>query len=263
MSSMIELLDVTKVYGDKLAVDQLNLDVKRGELFAFLGPNGAGKTTTIKMLCGLLFPTKGTLRVGGFDIRKEGDRARQIISYVPDQPFLYEKLTGREFLEFIMEMYAMDLALGRQRINELIKTFDLTGFVDDLTESYSHGMKQRTVFAAALLHQPEVLIVDEPMVGLDPKSQRLVKDLMRQETARGATVFMSTHLLGDVEELATRIGIVHRGRLIGCGTLDTLRKQAAHDGSLEDVFLRLTAEDPAPATAGPAREPATTEGGLR
>ncbi|MCS6975489.1 MAG: ABC transporter ATP-binding protein [Gemmatales bacterium] len=240
---MIELHDVSKFYGDKLAVDGLTLTISRGELFAFLGPNGAGKTTTIKMLCGLLFPSRGTIRIGGYDVQKQGDLARQIISYVPDQPFLYEKLTGREFLEFIREMYGMDPVSGRRRIEELIEVFELTSFVDDLTESYSHGMKQRTVFAAALLHQPEVLIVDEPMVGLDPKSQRLVKDLMRREVARGGTVFMSTHLLGDVEELATRIGIVHRGRLIGCGTLDTLRKQAAHDGSLEDVFLRLTAEE--------------------
>lgn len=240
---MIELNDVSKLYGDKLAVDGLTLTISRGELFAFLGPNGAGKTTTIKMLCGLLFPSRGTIRIGGYDVQKQGDLARQIISYVPDQPFLYEKLTGREFLEFIHEMYGMDPIQGRKRIEELIEVFELDSFVDDLTESYSHGMKQRTVFAAALLHQPEVLIVDEPMVGLDPKSQRLVKNLMRQEVARGGTVFMSTHLLGDVEELATRIGIVHRGRLIGCGTLDTLRKQAAHDGSLEDVFLRLTAEE--------------------
>lgn len=250
MSPMIELHDVSKLYGDKLAVDGLTLTISRGELFAFLGPNGAGKTTTIKMLCGLLFPSRGTIRIGGYDVQKQGDLARQIISYVPDQPFLYEKLTGREFLEFIREMYGMDPVQGRKRIAELIEVFELDSFVDDLTESYSHGMKQRTVFAAALLHQPEVLIVDEPMVGLDPKSQRLVKNLMRQEVARGGTVFMSTHLLGDVEELATRIGIVHRGRLIGCGTLDTLRKQAAHDGSLEDVFLRLTAEDePAALTA--------------
>lgn len=247
---MIELNDVSKLYGDKLAVDGLTLTISRGELFAFLGPNGAGKTTTIKMLCGLLFPSRGTIRIGGYDVQKQGDLARQIISYVPDQPFLYEKLTGREFLEFIHEMYGMDSIQGRKRIEELIEVFELDSFVDDLTESYSHGMKQRTVFAAALLHQPEVLIVDEPMVGLDPKSQRLVKNLMRQEVARGGTVFMSTHLLGDVEELATRIGIVHRGRLIGCGTLDTLRKQAAHDGSLEDVFLRLTAEEePAGLTA--------------
>lgn len=246
---MIELHEVSKLYGDKLAVDGLSLTVSRGELFAFLGPNGAGKTTTIKMLCGLLFPTRGVIRIGGYDVQKQGDLARQIISYVPDQPFLYEKLSGREFLEFIREMYGMDPVLGRKRIEDLIDIFELGSFVDELTESYSHGMKQRTVFAAALLHQPEVLIVDEPMVGLDPKSQRLVKDLMRQEVARGGTVFMSTHLLGDVEELATRIGIVHRGRLIGCGTLDTLRKQAAHDGSLEDVFLRLTAEEEPALTA--------------
>jgi ABC-2 type transport system ATP-binding protein len=241
--AMIELYDVSKYYGDKLAVDGITLSIAAGELFAFLGPNGAGKTTTIKMLCGLLFPSKGTIRIGGFDVLKEGDKARQIISYVPDQPFLYDKLTGREYLEFIREMYGMEAQAGRKRIEQLIETFGLGPFVDDLTESYSHGMKQRTVFAAALLHEPKVLIVDEPMVGLDPKSQRLVKDLLRQEVARGGTVFMSTHLLADVEELATRIGIVHRGRLIGCGSLEALRKQAAHDGSLEDLFLRLTAEE--------------------
>jgi len=241
--AMIELCDVSKYYGDKLAVDGITLSIAAGELFAFLGPNGAGKTTTIKMLCGLLFPSKGTIRIGGFDVLQEGDKARQIISYVPDQPYLYDKLTGREYLDFIREMYGMEAQAGRKRIEQLIETFGLGPFVDDLTESYSHGMKQRTVFAAALLHEPKVLIVDEPMVGLDPKSQRLVKDLLRQEVARGGTVFMSTHLLADVEELATRIGIVHRGRLIGCGSLEALRKQAAHDGSLEDLFLRLTAEE--------------------
>jgi ABC-2 type transport system ATP-binding protein len=237
---MLELLDVTKLYGTKPAVRGLSLSVGRGELFAFLGPNGAGKTTTIKMLWGLLFPTSGTLRVGGHDVQKEGDLARQIISYVPDQPHLYEKLTGREFMEFVMEMYGMDPGHGRAGIEELIRVFSLEDFVDDLTESYSHGMKQRTVFAAALLHEPRVLIVDEPMVGLDPKSQRLVKDLLRQQVANGVTVFMSTHLLADAEELAHRIGIVDHGRLIGLGTLDTLRQQARRDGSLEDVFLTLT-----------------------
>jgi ABC-2 type transport system ATP-binding protein len=249
---MIELCDVTKVYGDKLAVDRLSLTVGRGELFAFLGPNGAGKTTTIKMLCGLLFPTAGTLRIGGFDVQKEGDKARQIISYVPDQPHLYEKLTGREFMDFIVQMYGMDPAHGRRRMEEMIELFSLGDFVDDLTESYSHGMKQRTVFAAALLHEPEVLIVDEPMVGLDPKNIRLVKNLLREQAARGVTVFMSTHLLGDVEEMAMRIGIVDHGHLIGLGSLDALRKQAARDGSLEDVFLTLTAEkDQHPSANGP------------
>jgi ABC-2 type transport system ATP-binding protein len=240
---MIELLGVTKYYGNKVAVDHLDLTVARGELFAFLGPNGAGKTTTIKMLCGLLFPNAGTLRIGGHDVLNNGDEARQIVSYVPDQPYLYEKLTGREFMEFIMEMYGMNPNHGRKRMQELIETFGLAPFVDDLTESYSHGMKQRTVFAAALLHEPQVLIVDEPMVGLDPRSQRLVKDLLRQHVRHGGTVFMSTHLLSDVEELGTRIGVVHRGKLIGLGTLDSLRTQAQLDGSLEDVFLKLTAEE--------------------
>jgi ABC-2 type transport system ATP-binding protein len=241
-NGMIELAEVTKVYGTKTAVDRLSLSVGRGELFAFLGPNGAGKTTTIKMLCGLLFPTAGTLRVGGHDVQKDGDRARAIISYVPDQPHLYEKLTGREFLEFIVAMYNMAPDLARRQMNELIELFSLSAFVDDLTESYSHGMKQRIVFAAALLHDPEVLIVDEPMVGLDPKSVRLVKDLLRRRVAAGMTVFMSTHSLDIAQELATRIGIVDHGRLIGLGTLDALRRQAALDGSLEDVFLKLTAE---------------------
>ena len=237
---MIELLCVTKVFGTKTAVNQLSLSVGRGEMFAFLGPNGAGKTTTIKMLCGLLFPTSGRLRVGGHDVQKEGDLARQVISYVPDQPHLYEKLTGREFMEFIMEMYGMEPVYGRERLEELIRIFSMEDFADDLTESYSHGMKQRTVFASALLHEPRVLIVDEPMVGLDPKSQRLVKDLLRQQVANGVTVFMSTHLLADAEELAHRIGIVDQGQLIGLGTLETLRQQARRDGSLEDVFLTLT-----------------------
>jgi ABC-2 type transport system ATP-binding protein len=239
---MIELAGVTKTYGNKVAVDGLSLSVARGELFAFLGPNGAGKTTTIKMLCGLLFPTAGTLRVGSHDVQKDGDRARRIISYVPDQPHLYEKLTGREFMEFIVAMYAMNPGHGRQRIKEMIELFSLEDFVDDLTESYSHGMKQRTVFAAALLHDPQVLIVDEPMVGLDPKSVRLVKDLLRRRVAEGVTVFMSTHSLDIAQELATRIGIVDHGRIIGLGTLESLRQQAELDGSLEDVFLKLTAE---------------------
>src|SRR5581483_6287965 len=239
---MIDLVDVTKRYGTKLAVDRLTLSVAAGELFAFLGPNGAGKTTTIKLLCGLLFPTTGTIRVGGFDLQTDGDRARQLISYVPDQPYLYEKLTGREFLQFIADMYRMPRELGRQRMEELIDLFQLGDFVDDLTERYSHGMKQRTVFAAALLHQPQLLIVDEPTVGLDPKNVRLLKDLLHREADRGATVFLSTHSLDIAQELASRIGIVEHGRLISCGTLEELRRQASLPGSLEDVFLKLTEE---------------------
>ena len=241
--SMIELEDVTKTYGTKLAVDRLTLHIERGEVFAFLGPNGAGKTTTIKLLCGLLFPTKGKVRIGGFDLENEGDKARQLISYVPDQPYLYEKLTGREFLQFIADMYGLEREHGRRRIGEMIDLFGLAAFVDDLTERYSHGMRQRTVFAAALLHEPEVLIVDEPTVGLDPRSIRLLKDLLRKEAGKGTTVFLSTHSLDIAQELADRIGIVDHGKLITCGPLDSLRKQAAIDGSLEDVFLKLTHED--------------------
>jgi ABC-2 type transport system ATP-binding protein len=237
---MIELLDVTKKYGSKVAVDRLNLSISRGELFAFLGPNGAGKTTTIKLVCGLLFPTAGTVRVGGYDLSTHGDKARQLISFVPDQPYLYEKLTGREFLRFIADMYGLDEATGLRRIEEMIQLFELADFADDLTERYSHGMRQRTVFAAALLHEPQVLIVDEPTVGLDPRSIRLLKDLLRRETDRGLTVFLSTHSLDVAQELADRIGIVEHGRLITCGTLEALRQQAELDGPLEDVFLKLT-----------------------
>jgi ABC-2 type transport system ATP-binding protein len=239
---MIELSEVTKKYGAKTAVDRLSLRIEPGELFAFLGPNGAGKTTTIKLACGLLFPTTGTVRVGGFDLQSDGDRARQMISYVPDQPYLYEKLTCREFLQFIADMYGVDSDRARRRIGEMIDLFNLGQFVDDLTESYSHGMKQRSVFAAALLHEPKVLIVDEPTVGLDPRSVRLLKDLLRQEARRGATVFLSTHSLDIAQELADRIGIVEGGRLISCGPLEALRRQAALDGSLEEVFLKLTRE---------------------
>jgi ABC-2 type transport system ATP-binding protein len=244
---MIELENVSKAYGFKTAVDGLSLRVEAGELFAFLGPNGAGKTTTIKLICGLLFPSSGTVKVGGYDIQSEGDRARRLLSYVPDQPFLYEKLTGREFLQFIADMYGMPPTDGLRRQEEMIDLFHLDEFVDNLTETYSHGMRQRTVFAAALLHEPRVLIADEPTVGLDPKSIRELKNVLRGEARRGATVFLSTHSLDIAQELADRIGVVGRGRLIGCGTLDALRKQAELNGSLEDVFLKLTEEGDKPA----------------
>jgi ABC-2 type transport system ATP-binding protein len=258
---MIELDHVTKKYGNKTAVDNLSLRVGRGELFAFLGPNGAGKTTTIKLMCGLLFPTAGVIRIGGFDLKDHGRQARQLISYVPDQPYLYEKLTGREVLQFVADMYGMDRQRSRARIEEMIDTFGLRSFVDDLTEQYSHGMRQRTVFASALLHEPEVLIVDEPTVGLDPRSVRLLKDLLRREAARGVTVFLSTHSLDIAEELADRIGVIHFGQLIGCGTLDTLRKQAAMDGSLEEVFLKLTEEETPSNNGQPQEREARNTGG--
>jgi ABC-2 type transport system ATP-binding protein len=239
---MIELNNVSKRYGTKVAVENLNLHIQPGELFAFLGPNGAGKTTTIKMICGLLFPTSGEIRVGGFDLKSQGDQARLLISYLPDVPYLYEKLTGREFLQFIADMYGLDRETARRKMEEVIGQFELDDFVDDLTERYSHGMRQRTIFASALLHNPKVLIVDEPTVGLDPASVRKLKNILLQQMRTGTTVFLSTHSLDIVQELATRIGIIHRGRLIGCGSLESLRKQASLDGSLEEVFLKLTDE---------------------
>ena len=246
---MISLDHVTRKYGTRTAVSNLSLEVAAGELFAFLGPNGAGKTTTIKMMCGLLFPTSGRIRIGGFDLARDGDRARSLLAYVPDQPYLYEKLTGREFLQFVARMYGLDRATIRERLGAVIEQFELSEFVDDLTERYSHGMRQRTVFASALIHQPKVLIVDEPTVGLDPRSVRLLKDLLRQQADSGTTVFLSSHSLDVVEELADRMAVIEHGRLVGCGTLEMLRQQAQVGGSLEEVFLTLTR----PST--PATEP--------
>jgi ABC-2 type transport system ATP-binding protein len=239
---MIAIENVTKQYGPKIAVKDLTLHVPAGEIFAFLGPNGAGKTTTIKMLCGLLFPTTGSVRIGGFDVRTHGDQARALVSYVPDQPFLYEKLTGREFLQFTADLYAMPRDRAARKMAEVIEQFHLDDFVDDLTERYSHGMRQRTVFAAALIHEPKLLIADEPTVGLDPKSIRELKVLLRQLATAGTTVFLSTHTLDIAQELADRIGILDRGQMLGCGTLAELRKQANQHGSLEDLFMQITAE---------------------
>ncbi|VTR92742.1 abc transporter : ABC transporter related protein OS=Isosphaera pallida (strain ATCC 43644 / DSM 9630 / IS1B) GN=Isop_0192 PE=3 SV=1: ABC_tran [Gemmata massiliana] len=244
---MIRIDNVTKFYGPKIAVQDLSLHVPPGELFAFLGPNGAGKTTTIKMLCGLLHPTTGSVSIGGFDVRVQGDHARALVSYVPDQPFLYEKLTGREFLQFTADLYAMPASRTADKIEEVIDLFHLDEFVDDLTERYSHGMRQRTVFAAALVHEPKLLIADEPTVGLDPKSIRELKVLLRKLAAGGMTVFLSTHTLDIAQELADRIGILDRGQLLGCGTMTDLRKQANQDGSLEDLFMKITEETPAEA----------------
>jgi ABC-2 type transport system ATP-binding protein len=246
---MIELIHVNKSYGNKVAVHDLHLSIQAGEMFAFLGPNGAGKTTTIKMMCGLLFPTSGAIRIAGFDLEQEGQEARQHISYVPDTPYLYEKLTGREVLHFIADMYRMPADKAPRRIDAMIELFNLYTFVDDLTQNYSHGMRQRTVFAAALLHEPMVLIVDEPTVGLDPRSIRLLKDVLRNETKRGATVFLSTHSLDIAQELSDRIGVIQEGKLIGCGTLDQLRHRAEMHGTLEEVFLKMTEEEAVPAVA--------------
>ncbi len=238
---MIELRGVSKIFGTKRAVDGLDFQVRSGELFAFLGPNGAGKTTTIKMICGLLQPTSGEVRIGGFLAGTA--QARSQLAYVPDQPFLYDKLTGREFLRFVAEMYGIEHSQATRKIRELVEIFEMSEYVDGLCESYSHGMKQRVVFASALVHDPKVLIVDEPLVGLDPRSARIVKDLFLAQARAGVAVLMSTHLLSIAEELADTIGIIHQGRMLARGTLGELRREFRSEGSLEQMFLRLTGGD--------------------
>jgi ABC-2 type transport system ATP-binding protein len=238
---MIEFQQVSRSYGDKLAVDNLNLRVKAGELYSLLGHNGAGKTTAIKMLVGLIRPGQGTIHVGGFDVVTNTRQATSLIGYVPDQPFLYEKLTGRELLLFIARMYGMDVDQATRAMNREIERFELAEFVNDLTETYSHGMKQRTVFASALLHKPRVLVVDEPMVGLDPHSIRVVKDLLQWEVAQGMCVLMSTHTLAAAEEISDRVGIMNHGRLVFDGTISELREVCGAEGpSLEAMFLSIT-----------------------
>ena len=245
---MIELAHVRRTYGKKVAVVDLSLTVSAGQLFAFLGPNGAGKTTTIKMLVGLLRPSAGVIRVGGYDVVSQPRHANHLLGYVPDEPYVYEKLSGREFLQFVADMHALSPYESAARIEREVHSFDLSAFVDDLAESYSHGMKQRLAFAAALLHDPCVLIVDEPMVGLDPRSVRLVKDLLRRKASEGMTVFMSTHSLSVAEEISDRIGIVEHGELRFLGTLSELRNQvAAQHMSLEDLYLQITARAAKPA----------------
>ena len=240
---MIKLAEVTKRYGARTAVHELELSIPKGEGFAFLGPNGAGKTTTIKMMVGLLLPTAGTVTLDGFDIATQPREAKSRLGYVPDQPDLYDKLTGREFLVFVAEMYGMSRHEADADIDLLAETFGLAPFFDRLTESYSHGMKQRIAFASALLHHPAILMLDEPMVGLDPRTMRLVKDLLREEAAKGLTIFMSTHTLSVAEEVADRIGVIDQGQLLFLGTVDQLRQNlSAAESNLEELYLQLTDE---------------------
>ena len=243
MAGAIEIREVTKRYGNFTAVDRLSLEIQPGELFAFLGPNGAGKTTTIKMIAGLLRADSGSVHLCGHPMGRDGRAAKAMLAYVPDEPFLYDKLTGREFLDFVGQMYALRSDVKKQRLNTLIERLEMESFLDKLCEGYSHGMKQRTVLAAALLHDPQVLVIDEPMVGLDPKTVRTVKDLMGEMIRRGGTVFMSTHTLEVAEVLADRMGIIHRGRLVALGTAAELKAGSVHRESLEDIFLGLTGVD--------------------
>jgi ABC-2 type transport system ATP-binding protein len=245
---MIEFAHVTRTYGPKIAVADLTLAIPRGELFALLGPNGAGKTTTIRMLVGLLQPSRGTIRLCDHDVVRDPRAAHLHVGYVPDEPCLYDKLTGREFLWFIADMFGMPRRLAAARIDREIEHFELGDFADDLCESCSLGMKQRLVFAASLLHDPDVLVLDEPMVGLDPRSVRIVKDLLAERTREGMTVFMSTHTLAMAEELADRVGIMVRGQLRFLGTVPELREQMALETtSLEQLYLEITAARHRPA----------------
>lgn len=240
---MIELDGVTRNYGRKVAVDGLSLLIPPGELFAFLGPNGAGKTTTIKMLTGLLRPTSGTVRICGYDIADDTRRVARLLGYMPDEPVPYGKLSGREFLEFVAQMREMPAADIAVRIERESNGLQLGEFLDSLIETYSHGMRQRLCLASALLHDPEVLVVDEPTVGLDPRSVRMVKDILRNRADAGTTVFMSTHTLSIAEEIADRIGIVDRGRLNFFGTRAEVAGEMKSRGlSLEHFFLRMTAQ---------------------
>lgn len=241
---MITFEHVTRQFGKKVAVDDLNLQIEPGELFAFLGPNGAGKTTSIKMLAGLLRPSEGTVRVCGHNATEAPEQASRFMGYVPDQPYLYDKLSGREFLQFVGRLRGINGEDLCQRIENEIDRFELRSFIDDLAETYSHGMRQRVVFASAVMHDPAVLVVDEPMVGLDPKTAWFVKRLLKDRTRKGAIVFMSTHTLSVAEEIADRIGIIDHGRLIFLGTVADLRRmRTAEDQSLEKLFLELTAEE--------------------
>jgi len=237
---MIELVHLTKKFGDLVAVNDLTLEVQRGEFFAVLGPNAAGKTTLLRVLTGLLKPTAGTARVAGFDVQAEPLQARRRLAYVPDFPFLYDKLTPWEFLRFTGQVFHMSEERIQEASRELVPRFHLEPFISKPIEGLSHGTRQLVAIVSALLHDPEVLIIDEPMVGLDPQHARVVKDVLKERTRRGATVFLSTHQLSVAEEMADRIGIMHRGRLAAVGTREQLRGLAGSTGALEDVFLALT-----------------------
>jgi len=240
---LLEIASLNKTYGANHAVKDLNLTVPPGEIFGLLGPNGAGKTTTFKIIVGLLQPTSGKVKIGGYDVQAQPLEAKKLLGFVPDTPLLYEKLTAMEFLQFVADLYGVDRDRATRRATELLRLFGLESNVDDLIDSFSHGMKQKTALAGALIHDPALLILDEPTVGLDPKSARLIKDILRQLTDRDVTIILSTHILEIAERMCDRIGIIAKGELIAIGTMDELRAGGG-DGldsrSLEDIFLQLT-----------------------
>jgi ABC-2 type transport system ATP-binding protein len=243
---MIRLTGLTKHYGSFVAVDGLDLHVPKGELFGFLGPNGAGKTTTLRMIAGILKPTAGRVEIGGVDLATDPIAAKAKLGFIPDRPFIYEKLTGGEFLRFVAGLYDQHGAQVEHRARELLALFDLEEWRDELVESYSHGMRQKLIIASAFVHRPDVIVVDEPHVGLDPKAIKILRDLFREYAARGHTIMMSTHTLATAESLCDRIGIIVTGRMHALGTMEELRNSATYGGSgLEEVFLRLTGENAA------------------
>jgi ABC-2 type transport system ATP-binding protein len=237
---MIRTEHLTKNYGGLVAVNDLTLNIPGGQIFAFLGPNGAGKTTTIKLLAGLLKPTSGRAFIGDYDIQQDAIEARKILSFVPDMPFLYDKLEPMEFMLFVGQLYGMERAEVARASDALFDVFGLDEIRKQTIENLSHGTRQRLVIASALLHQPKVIIIDEPMVGLDPRSARVVKNVLKERSRAGVTVFLSTHILHIAEELADQVGILNRGRLIAVGTIDELREVSGEKGELENAFLALT-----------------------
>lgn len=238
---MIRLEGLTKTYGKFVAVDNIDLHVPRGTMFGFLGPNGAGKTTTLRIIAGIMRPTAGRIWLGGDDVVADPMAAKARLGFIPDRPFLYEKLTGAEFLRFVAGLYRQDGEVVEKRIDELLEVFELTRWKHELIESYSHGMRQKLIISSALIHRPECIVVDEPMVGLDPKAARLLKDILRQFVDRGGTVLMSTHTLDIAETLCDKIAIIQAGKIVAQGTMAELREQtAAGNASLEELFLKLT-----------------------
>ena len=237
---LIQTQDLVKRFGEKTAVDQVTFQVDAGEVFGFLGPNGAGKTTTIKMIVGLLQPTSGSVEVAGFDLQEQPLQAKAVCGYLPDTPNLYPKLTARELLRFVGDLYEINNEQIERRSQEMLNLFELADAPDDPIDTYSHGMQQKTALASALLHDPKVLVMDEPTVGLDPRSARLIKDILRQLAERGAAIFLSTHILEIAERMCDRIGIIDDGKLIAVGTMQELRASGKGETSLEDIFLNLT-----------------------
>jgi len=238
---MIEITHLTKLYGSFRAVDGISMHVPKGALYGFLGPNGAGKTTTLRMIAGILRPTSGTVRIGGHDIGRDATLAKTKLGFIPDRPFVYDKLTGAEFLRFVAGLYGQDGDAVERRIAELLEVFELASWKDELLEAYSHGMRQKLIISSALIHRPECIVVDEPMVGLDPKAARLLKDIFRQFVGKGGTVLMSTHTLEVAQAMCDRIAIIQHGRIVAAGTVEEVRRQhRAGDATLEELFLKLT-----------------------